>query len=135
LANSSLNFESQRLVYERLNRSHAAELEDVLCDPRVYAHVDDGLAPTFAELLESFILREHVPSGERSNETWIDYVVRLKDSRAAIGRVEATVVEDRAEVAYMLGVRFWRQGYGSELLIWLENFYKRSTRLGSFGQL
>jgi RimJ/RimL family protein N-acetyltransferase len=118
--------ESKRLVYERITQNHAKELESVLCDPRVYIHVDDGVAPTFDQLLESFVLRETGSSGNRSNETWIDYIVRTKDSQVAIGRVEATVIEHRAEVAYILGVEYWGKGYGSESLVWLQYFLQKN---------
>lgn len=108
------------------------ELKYVLCDPRVYVKVDNGVAPTFEELLESFALRELGPSDNRRDETWIDYVVRLKDSSVAIGRVEATVIEHRAEVAYILGASHRRRGYGSESLIWLQHFLQENYGVGEF---
>lgn len=124
--------ESKRLVYERITRNHAKELELVLCDPNVYVHVENGIAPTFDRLLESFVLREIGSSGNRSNETWIDYVVRTKDSQVAIGRVEATVIEHRAEVAYILGVAYWGMGYGSESLVWLQHFLQKNYGVREF---
>jgi hypothetical protein len=60
-------FSSDRLLYERITQNHAKELKSVLCDPIVYVHVDDGLAPNFDELLESFRLREK-GSSEVSND-------------------------------------------------------------------
>lgn len=115
-----MHLESKRLVYERITQKHAKELEKVLCDPRGYVHVDDGIVPTFKQLLEFFALREIGSSGNRSHEIWVDYIVRIKDSQIAIGRVEATVIEHRAEVAYILGFDYWRKGYGSESLVWLQ---------------
>lgn len=117
--------ESQRLQYERVNGDHARELQGILCDPRVYVNVDDGLAPTLDQLWELFLLRETGPSGDWIDETWVDYVVRIKDSQVAIGRVEATVIEQRAEVACILGVDHWGQGYGSESLAWLQGFLQK----------
>jgi [ribosomal protein S5]-alanine N-acetyltransferase len=127
-----MHLESKRLVYERIAQTHATEMERVLCDPRVYVHVDDGTAPTFDELAESFLLREIGPSGNRSGETWVDYVVRTKDSQVAIGRVEATVIEHRAEVAYLLGLSYWGKGYGSESLIWLQHFLQKNYGVREF---
>ena len=43
---TSMIFESKQLQYEQINRGHAKELKGVLCDPRVYVNVDDGIAPT-----------------------------------------------------------------------------------------
>ncbi|HHP7229496.1 MAG TPA: GNAT family N-acetyltransferase [Xenococcaceae cyanobacterium] len=121
-----MHLESKRLIYERITQNHAKELESVLCDPRVYVHIDDGIAPTFDQLLKSFVLREIGPSGNRSNETWINYIMRTKDSQVAIGRVEATIIEYRAEVAYILGVDYWEKGYGSESLVWLQYFLQKN---------
>jgi [ribosomal protein S5]-alanine N-acetyltransferase len=131
-AELSMHLESKRLVYERITRNHARELERVLCDPRVYVHVDDGVAPTFDQLLESFALREIGSSGNRSSETWVDYIVRTRDSQVAIGRVEATIIEHRAEVAYILGCDHWGRGYGSESLVWLQHFLQKNYGVREF---
>lgn len=127
-----MSLESRRLIYEQITQDHAAELEGLLCDPRVYENVDDGIAPTFDELLESFALREVGPPDHRSNEIWVNYIVRIKDSQSAIGRVEATVIEHRAEVAYLLGVSYWGKGYGSEALVWLQNLLQKDYGVREF---
>lgn len=112
--------ESDRLIYEKLMESHAAEMTDLLCDPRVYEFVDEGIAPTPEHLVRAFRFREAGPPEHRNTERWLDVVVRLKSTKEPIGRIESTVVENRAEVAYLLGADYWRQGYGSESLTWLE---------------
>ena len=117
-----MKLESNRLIYEKVTQNLAKELENVLCDAEVYQYVDNGVAPTPKELLESFKQREQGPPTDRQSEIWIDYIIRIKTSQTAIGRVEATVVEHRAEVAYFIGTDFQRQGYGSEALEWLEGF-------------
>lgn len=127
-----MNLESKRLIYERIIKEHAVELENDLCDPIVYVHVDDGIAPTFDDLLQSFALRESGTPEHRRNETWIDYVVRIKASSTAIGRVEATVIEQRAEVAYFLGASHWKKGYGSEALVWLQHFLQKNYGVAEF---
>ncbi|KAI9132682.1 GNAT family N-acetyltransferase [Acaryochloris sp. CCMEE 5410] len=127
-----MSLESQRLIYERVTRNHAKELEPILCDPKVYEHMDDGIGPTSDELLKAFTLREQGPSAHRHNETWVDYIVRDKASQIAIGRVEATVIEHRAEVAYILGTAYWRQGYGSEALVWLQDFVQEQYSVREF---
>ncbi|PZD74344.1 hypothetical protein C1752_01405 [Acaryochloris thomasi RCC1774] len=127
-----MSLESTRLSYERITRKHTQELQPILCDPRVYVHVDDGVAPSSNELLESFISREVGPYGDRSHERWVDYVVRLRESRTAIGRVEATVIEHRAEVAYILGFPYWGKGYGSESLAWLQQFVQKNYGVKEF---
>lgn len=127
-----MSLESTRLSYERITRKHAQELESLLCDPKVYVHVDDGVAPSLSELLESFVLRETGPPAHRSHERWVDYAVRLRDSRAAIGRVEATIIEHRAEVAYIFGFPYWGRGYGRESLAWLQQFVYKNYSVKEF---
>lgn len=127
-----MQFESQRLVFEPITQNHAQELAQVLCDSRVYLHVDDGIAPTFNELQEPFSLRESGPPLHRQDEIWVDYIVRIKASQQAIGRVEATVIEHRAEVAYLFGAAYWSKGYGSESLVWLQQFLQQTYPVREF---
>lgn len=127
-----MTLESERLTYEKITKKHADELKNVLCDPRVYMNVDDGVAPSFDELIESFALREKEAPHHRSDEQWVDYIVRTKELKIAIGRIEATVLEDRAEVAYMLGSTYWRKGYGSEILQWLQSFLNSNYKVKAF---
>jgi len=127
-----MHLESARLVYEQITKQHAQELKSCLCDPKVYENVDDGIAPTFDELLQSFASRERGSPEQRRDETWVNYAVRIKEYQVVIGRVEATVIESRAEVAYILGVSYWRQGYGSESLTWLQRFLRQHYRVEEF---
>jgi RimJ/RimL family protein N-acetyltransferase len=124
--------ESKRLVYEQITSRHAGELKDVLDDPRVYVYVDDGVAPTFEQLLESFTLMKAGPPEHRKDERWVNYAVRIKDSQIAIGRVEATVIEHRAEVAYLFGADYWGKGYGSESLLWLQHLLQNNYGVSEF---
>lgn len=81
-------FESKRLVYEQITKQHAQELKHCLCDPKVYENVDDRIAPTFDELLESFASRELgtperlefknegiIRSAEKVYDKYLDHVV------------------------------------------------------------
>ncbi len=49
-------------------------------------------------------------------ETWRNWIVRLLDDGAAVGFVEATLTDDdrAADVAWVIGVRWQRQGYAGE---------------------
>jgi len=50
----------------------------------------------------------------------------------AIGRLEATVLEKRAEVAYLFGPEFWGHGYGTESLSWLHMFIEETFHILEF---
>ncbi len=54
-------------------------------------------------------LRQGPPAGRQ--ELWLNYAVLLGGT--VIGRVEATVHHGIAEIAYVLGPRWWGRGYGS----------------------
>ncbi len=112
--------ETERLSYERITKHHAVELRGELCDPRVYEHIDERKAPTPAELMQSFVRKEVGAPSHRSAETWMDFAVRLKTIGKTIGRIEATVLETRAEVAYLFGYRHWGFGYAQEAVQWLQ---------------
>jgi len=123
--------DSPRLSYERILRSHAAELESILCDPRVYQFIECD-CPTSAELEESFMRKEAGAPQHRSDERWLDYMVRLTGSGVAIGLLEATILEERAEVAYLIGPDFWGYGYGTEGLEWLHELIRSNFGILDF---
>lgn len=50
-------------------------------------------------------------SGE---EVWHNWIIRPKDTREAVGFVQATVTGDSADVAWVVGVEWQGSGYGSE---------------------
>jgi RimJ/RimL family protein N-acetyltransferase len=118
--------ESARLRYPRITREHAVALRAALCDPRLYTFIGDGTPPTPDELLASFGRKESGPPPQRSAETWIDHAVVLKDSDEALGRVEATLLEARAEIAYIFGWQHWGHGYAREAVRWLEERLART---------
>ena len=51
------------------------------------------------------------PEGQ---EKWLNWILRLRDSRSVIGYVQATVRGDRASVAYVVFSNVPRMGYGKE---------------------
>ena len=120
-----------RLSYELLRQSHAAELQYALCDPRVYACINAS-CPTPAELEASFARKEAGAPACRSDECWLDYTVRLIGSGVALGRLEASVIGERAELAYLFGPGFWGQGYASEGLVWLHDVLRGSHDVSEF---
>ena len=117
-----MTLESERLRYERITRHHAVELEDELCDPFVYEHLEDRQTPTPSELFESFAKREIGAPTQRCSESWFDFAARSKETGQLIGRIEATLIESRAEVAYLFGRRHWGFGYAFEAVQWLQAF-------------
>ena len=124
--------ESQRLQYEKITPAHAAELQEALCDHRVYEFITDLGTPTADELLQVFTRKALGSPPTRSDETWIDYAVRSKESGMTIGRIEATILQGQAEVAYLLGPRYWGYGFGFEAIRWLHQVLESEFRVFEF---
>lgn len=114
--------ESTRLVYEPLRAEHAIELFTALADPLVIRHLNCAPPQSMDELAEDFRRKMSPPPQLAGRESWINFAARLKADRRCIGRIEAAVYSDWAEVAYLLGPQDWGQGYALESLSWLQNF-------------
>ncbi len=101
-----------RLRLEPLRLDHADEMVDVLADPTLYAFTG-GEPPTLDELRlrHQWQIRGRSPDG---TEEWLNWIVRLFADGRAIGFVQATVVEGRADVAWLIGVAWQGSGYATE---------------------
>jgi RimJ/RimL family protein N-acetyltransferase len=86
----------------------------------VYAHIG-GKAPS----LEAFTLGLQRalagPPEHRKTERWLNYLVRDADSAEMLGRLEATLHDGIAEVAFLFSARVWGRGYASYALNWLHS--------------
>ncbi len=91
--------------------SHAAELFEVIGDPTLYGYIDQKAPLSEAALRERLEILESRLSPD-GLEGWLNWVVR-NDAGAVVGYVQATVYPTHeAEIAYVLGRPYWRQGYG-----------------------
>jgi len=123
--------QSERLIFEKINASHAREFERALCDPKVYQHIDTS-CPTLSELHNFLRELESGPPSHKVDESWYDFAVRRTSDRQLIGRLEATIIGANAEVSYLFGSDFWGQGYAQESLTWLHQFATTSHSISSF---
>lgn len=107
--------ETERLRLEPLSESHAAALFPLLSDPRMYAFIPQD-PPEDLEALASryrFLESRRSPEGD---EEWLNWAVRSKAADGTcLGTVQATIRSDRrAQIAYEIGVPYWRRGYATE---------------------
>jgi RimJ/RimL family protein N-acetyltransferase len=121
---------SDRLDYEPVKESHASDLCDALTDPRAYAYITGPHPMTAGDLAVEFARMAAGPSGGRERETWWNYAVRLREGKY-IGRIEATLHDRLAEVAYVFGPLYWGCGYAAESLTWLHAKVWESRRADS----
>jgi len=106
--------ETERLRMEPLSESHAADLFPLLSDPRLYAFVPQD-PPEDLEALASryrFLESRRSPEGD---EEWLNWAVRSKTEGNCVGTVQVTIRPDRrAQLAYEVGVPYWRRGVATE---------------------
>ena len=111
---------SRRLRFEPLAPAHAPSLRDALLDPAVYAFIEREPPRSEQELAAEFARRRAGPPAARSREHWWNVAVFARDSDAGLGRLEATRIDDRAEVAYLFGPQYWGHGYAFEAMGWFQ---------------
>ncbi|MEU8707701.1 GNAT family N-acetyltransferase [Streptomyces sp. NPDC048565] len=104
-------FFTSRLDALPLDVSHADEMAVVLFDPALYVHT--GGAPEDADALRARYERQSAGSPDRA-ELWWNWVLRVRTDGRLAGYVQATVRGARAEVAWVVGVRWQGRGYAKE---------------------
>src|SRR5437867_7372288 len=102
------------MLLEPMRREHAPELFLLYQDPRIYQYMAHR-PPSSLEALEARCARLESRRDPKSPDLWLNWVLRLRESRQCIGRVEVTLREDlTAWLAYELSPLFWGAGYATE---------------------
>jgi RimJ/RimL family protein N-acetyltransferase len=100
---------SDRLLLTPLAVDDAAEMVSVLSDRALYEFTG-GEPPGFEELQERY--RGQSAGSSREDESWHNWIIRLHDT--AIGFVQATVVGESADLAWVVGRPWQRRGFAAE---------------------
>ena len=96
---------------------HLDELEAVLRNDQVYAHI--GGVPSSEQFRLGTQRALRGPPADRVGERWINFVVRDGPHGPLLGRLEATVHDGLAEVAFLFGRQHWGKGHATAGLHWL----------------
>lgn len=115
---------SARLSLVPLTVADADEMVGVLSGAALYAFTG-GSPPGLGELRARYarLATGRSPDGR---EEWRNWILRREPDRAAVGYVQATIVDrgSRAEIAWVVGLNWQRQGFAAEavraLVTWLE---------------
>lgn len=102
---------SQRLRLSPLAVTDAAEMVSVLADQSLYSFTG-GEPPSLVQLIARYELQVGGPS--RGDEVWHNWIIRLESSGRAIGFVQATVTSESTDLAWVVGVRWQRNGFATE---------------------
>lgn len=71
------------------------------------------------------------PPSKTPGEIWLNYAVRSADDESLIGRLEACIHDDLAEVAFLTKPSLWGRGYASAGLVWLQEHLRHHWNVGS----
>jgi RimJ/RimL family protein N-acetyltransferase len=112
---------SQRLRFELLVPEHAASLRDALIDPAAYTFIGEGTPKSLEDLTVQIERWLAGPPANRPMERWWNIAVFSLDDNRGLGRLQATLVDHRAEVAYVFGSEHWGNGYALEAMHWLQD--------------
>jgi RimJ/RimL family protein N-acetyltransferase len=114
-------FSTARLALLPLRVEYAETMAKVLADPELYAFTG-GEPPTQAALTERY--RRQVAGPGRPDESWLNWVISSTAEDELAGYVQATVIGDEAEIAWVLGTLWQGHGYAKEaaigLVAWLD---------------
>ncbi len=104
---------SERLLLSPMVRDDAAGLFALLLDQALYRFTGSAPPASVDDLRERIRVRERrrSPGGD---ELWLNWTLRLKSSGQVVGYVQATVVEGRADLAWVVGSPFQNRGYATE---------------------
>jgi len=131
IISNSVFSDSARLSFEPLRGDHAARLFEPLSDPQVWEHISDTPLTTVEALAARFD-RMALGPPDRAHENWVNYAVRLKADGTLIGRLEATLIDQRAEVAYLFGPAHWGHGYATEAMSAFQDHLQQAWRVAEF---
>jgi len=104
--------EAARVLLVPLTRADADDMFPVLNDRSLHLHT--GGEPMDAEALEERYERLERGTPDDESEVWANWIVRLHDTGAAIGYVQASIGEHGANLAWVIGSSWQRHGYASE---------------------
>jgi RimJ/RimL family protein N-acetyltransferase len=104
-------FTSPRLTMSPLRIEDAEEMFAVLDDPILHEFI--GGQPAKPDELRVRYAALVTGSGSPAEE-WLNWIVRRHIDGAAVGYVQATVHEERASIAWVIGTPWQRNGYATE---------------------
>jgi len=105
---------SARLRLVPLTVGDAAEMVDVLSGEALYAYT--GGAPPGLYELRARYARQAAGWSPDGREEWRNWVLRREPGGEAVGYVQATITGEgrRAEIAWVVGLRWQGRGYATE---------------------
>lgn len=112
-------------------RAHAPLLFPVLADVALYEYTG-GAPPSSVESVARWFAAWEGRWSPDGAELWLNWLVRARAGGEAVGYVQATLADERADLAWVLGVPWQGRGYASEAAVamrdWLAGLGVRRFR-------
>ena len=105
--------ESERLLLAPMTVNDAPELYELL-RARDSEAKDEDRPPPSLEDLRTRIRRWERRRSPDGAEVWLNWTLRLTHNQTVVGRMQATVTDRWADIAWVIGRRFRKQGYATE---------------------
>jgi RimJ/RimL family protein N-acetyltransferase len=102
---------TERLVLCPLRVSDADEMATVLADDSLYEFTG-GEPPSVSQLANRY--QQQAAGPETPGEHWCNWVIRVSSQERAVGFVQATVVGNLADLAWVLGAHDQGLGFATE---------------------
>lgn len=119
-----------RLHIEPLQVEHLPELAMQLRHPEVYAHI--GGVPSLEDFILDRVRSLEGPGPAAGDEQWLNFLARERTSGQMLRRLEATLHDGIAEVAFLFGVSHWGRGFAYEGLAWMHDEIQQSCGITNF---
>ena len=115
-------FSSFRLSFIPVLASHAPLLFDTLRDETLYVHTGGRPPATVGEVKNWFEALESRSSPD-GKQVWLTWIIYLTVEQLPIGYLQATLEDDQADIAWLVGSEWQGKGFASEgasrLVAWL----------------
>lgn len=125
-ADHEWTLETERLRLAPMTVNDAAELNELHWPPESDAPVKYGSSPSLEDFRARIRRWEHRRSPDGA-EVWLNWTLRQKHDQSIVGRMQATVTECRADMAWVIGRRHRNRGYATEagrcIAAWLPEFF------------
>jgi RimJ/RimL family protein N-acetyltransferase len=110
---AALTLRTNRLDLIPITQALAPEMFQVLNDSALYKYVTGSPPADAVALARQYELWESRRSPDES-ELWLNWALRQKGNMQLIGHLQAGVLADHADMAWVLGVRWQNLGYATE---------------------
>ncbi|MDQ1726782.1 MAG: hypothetical protein QOK14_827 [Frankiaceae bacterium] len=112
LARLSVAIETPRLRLEPTVAGHARDLAEALGDPELHRHI--GGSPRSAEAWSAQLEAWSCRTSPDGTQLWLNWVATVSGSGQIVGWLQATVIDEHADIAFVIGTPWQGHGYATE---------------------